>query len=258
MRIYVCIKQVPDTETRIKISGSGDSIDEGGVKWVINPYDEFAIEEGIRFKEKFPAAQVTAICLGPKARVNNALLTAMAMGADDSILIDTSANLDALTTAKAIATAIKKNGDFHLVYTGKLAIDGNVSAVSQMLAEVLKVPHVSVANQCDYQSDKLSVKREVEGGNLENYELPYPALVAANKGLNKPRFASLPGIMKAKKKPVVEIPLSDLGLSADNVKVKFTEFQTPAARPPVKMISGDPAQQAQELVRLLREEAKVL
>lgn len=258
MRIYVCIKQVPDTETRIKISNSGDSIDESGVKWVINPYDEFAIEEGIRFKEKFPAAQVTAICLGPKARVSNSLLTAMAMGVDDSILIDTSVTLDSLTTAKAIAAAIQKNGPFHLIYTGKLGIDGNISAVSQMLAELLKIPHVSVANQCEYQAEHALVKREVEGGGLENYQVPYPALIAANKGLNKPRFASLPGIMKAKKKPVVELPLTDLGLTADHVKVKFSALETPAARPPVKMIAGEPAQQAQELVRLLREEAKVL
>lgn len=258
MRVYVCIKQVPDTDTRIKISGSGDGIDEGGVKWIINPYDEFAIEEAIRLKEKNPSAQVTAICLGPKARVNNSLLTAMAMGVDDSILIDTPTALDSLTTAKALAAAIKKNGDFHMIFTGKLGIDGNVSATSQMLAEILAIPHVSVVNAMEYSADKFTAKREIEGGGVESYESSYPALIAANKGLNKPRFASLPGIMKAKKKPVVEIPLADLGLSADNVKVRFTSLQMPPARPAVKMITGEPAQQAKELVRLLREEAKVL
>lgn len=256
MRIYVCIKQVPDTETRIKLVGS-DKIDEAGVKWVINPYDEFAVEEGIKFKEANPSAQVTAITLGPKARVNNALLTAMAMGADDSIVIDCNENLDSMTVAKALAEAIKKEGAFHLVYAGKLAIDDSVSAVGPMLAEFLSIPHASVVTQCEYKGDKVTVKREVEGGTLETYDLPTPALIAANKGLNKPRFASLPGIMKAKKKPVKEYTLADLGITP-SAKVKYSSYELPKDRPAVKMITGEPAQQAKELVRLLREEAKVL
>lgn len=258
MRIYVCIKQVPDTETRIKIASSGDQIDETGVKWIINPYDEFAIEEAIKFKEKFPDAKVTAITLGPKARVNNALLTAMAMGADDSIIVDAPGNLDTLTTAKALAAAIKKEGDYHLIYTGKLAIDGSSSAVSQMVAELLTVPHCSVVGKIEYGDNKVIATREVEGGSLETYEIPTPALIAANKGLNKPRFASLPGIMKAKKKPVKDYSLEDLGIDASQVKIRYSNFELPKERPACKMITGSPAEQAAELVKLLREEAKVL
>ncbi len=258
MRIYVCIKQVPDTETRIKVSASGSQLDETGIKWVINPYDEFAIEEAIKFKEANPQANVTAVTVGPKARVNNALLTAMAMGADDALLIDTSDALDTLTTAKALAAAIQKEGAPHLIFTGKLSIDGSFSSTGPMLAELLKIPHVSVVSSIEYSGASLAVKREVEGGSTETYSVPVPALLAANKGLNKPRFASLPGIMKAKKKPMKELSLADLGVSATSVKVKLSNYELPKDRPACKMISGDPQQQAKELVRLLREEAKVL
>lgn len=258
MRIYVCLKQVPDTETRIKVASSGSQLDEAGIKWIVNPYDEFAIEEAIKFKEANPQAQVTAVTVGPKARVNNALLTAMAMGADDALLIDCADALDTLTTAKALAAAIQKEGAPHLIFTGKLSIDGSFSATGPMVAELLKIPHVSVASTITYSGSDLTVKREVEGGTSETYSVTAPALIAANKGLNKPRFASLPGIMKAKKKPLKDISISELGVSSASSKVKLTNFELPKDRPACKMISGDPQQQAKELVRLLREEAKVL
>lgn len=258
MRIYVCIKQVPDTETRIKLTSDSQGIETNGIKWVINPYDEFAIEEAIRFKEAGSDVQVTAVTLGPKARVNNALLTAMAMGADDSILINTDAPLDGLATAKALAAAIKAEGDFGIVYAGKLAIDGNVSAVPLMLAELLNIPHASVVSKTEYSDGAVTASREIEGGTTETFKLKLPAMITANKGLNKPRFASLPGIMKAKKKPIKEVSLDDLGVSADSSKVKFTNYELPAEKATCKMIEGDPAAQVEELVRLLQEEAKVL
>ncbi len=258
MKIFVCIKQVPDTETRIKLSSDHQGIDQNGIKWVINPYDEFAIEEAIRFKEANPSAQVTAVTLGPQARVNNALLTAMAMGADDSLLIDTESELDSLATAKALSAAIKKQGDCHLIFSGKLAIDGNLSAVPLMLAQLLDIPHASVVSQVSYDTQTITASREIEGGTKETFKLTLPALITANKGLNKPRFASLPGIMKAKKKPIVVLKLEELGLESLSPKVKFTNFDLPAEKPPCKMISGDPAAQVNELVRLLQQEAKVI
>ena len=258
MRVFVCIKQVPDTETRIKLSSDSQNIETNGVKWVINPYDEFAIEEAIKFKEANSDARVTAITLGPKTRVNNALLTAMAMGADDSIMINTEATLDSLTTAKALAAAIKKEGGHDLIFAGKLAIDGNVSAVPLMLAELLEIPHASIVSQIEYSEGSVTAKREVEGGTKETFKLKMPTMITANKGLNKPRFASLPGIMKAKKKTIVELSLEDLEIKEDSSKVKFTNYELPADREACKMIPGDPKAQAEELVRLLREEAKVL
>lgn len=257
MRLFVCIKQVPDTETRIKINPDKQGIDLNGVKWVINPYDEFAIEEAIRFQEAKPGTQVTAITLGPKARVNNALLTAMAMGADDGILIDTEQNLDSFATAKALAEAIKAEGEFSMVFAGKLAIDGNLSAVPLMLAQFLDVPHASVVSKIDYNDNAVVATREIEGGTKETFKLKMPAMITANKGLNKPRFASLPGIMKAKKKPVKTLSLTDLKLG-ETSKVKFTNYEMPPEKPSCKMIGGDAQTQVNELVRLLQEEAKIL
>ncbi len=259
MRIFVCIKQVPDTETRIKINSDGQGIDTNGIKWIISPYDEFAIEEAVQIKEKKPEIQVTAVTLGPKDRAVNALRTAMAMGCDDGLIVDTQQELDSLLTAKALAEAIKKeDGDLLAVMTGKAAIDDNATAVGPMLAEFLSLPHTNVVSSLQRDGERWIAEREVEGGTKEIVELQLPALIGANKGLNKPRFASLPGIMKAKKKPVKEVPLSDLGIDSSQNQVVLGDFELPGERPPVKMIDGDPDQQARELLRLLREEAKVL
>ena len=257
MRIFVCIKQVPDTETRIRLTQDRQNIDFNGIKWIINPYDEFAIEEAIGFKEAHPGTQITAITLGPKGRVNNALLTAMAMGVDDSILIDSETTLDALVTAKALAKVIREEGDFSIIYAGKLAIDGNVSAVPLMLAQFLDIPHASTVNAITYNDKELTACREVEGGSVETFKLTLPALITTNKGLNKPRFASLPGIMKAKKKPLKNLTLNELDLSSKDCKIKFTNYEMPPEKPPCKMIQGEPKAQVEELVRLLQEEAKV-
>lgn len=258
MRIFVLVKQVPDTETRIKITGDKSGIDLNGIKWVVNPYDEFAIEEAVKTKETLGSGQVTVVTVGPKVRAVNAIRTAMAMGADDGILIDSPETLDLLTTSKAIARAIQKEGAFDAIMSGKLAIDDSSSAVSQMVAELLKLPHVVNANKIEKSGSSWKVEREIEGGAKEVYEINGAAVFGANKGLNKPRFASLPGIMKAKAKPVKELSLADLDLNEGAQKVRMTQFELPADRTAVKMIAGDADQQAKELARLLKEEAKVL
>lgn len=257
MRIFVCLKQVPDTETRIQIKGDKSGIEETGVKWIMNPYDEFAVEEALKIRDAKGGGQVTAITVGPKARVTESLRTAMAMGADDAIVIDTTEILDTYWTAKALATAIQKEGACDLVLTGKLAIDDNAASVPQILAEMLNIPHVTVVSKLT-QNGSLVAEREIEGGAREIYEVQGPCVIAANKGLNTPRYASLPGIMKAKKKPLKEIPAAELGITAAQTKTRLKDFQMPPEKPPVKMISGDAGTQAKELVRLLMEEAKVL
>lgn len=257
MRVFVCVKQVPETVTRIKLNPDQSDIDGAGIKWIINPYDEFAIEEAIRFKEKSSEVRVTAITIGPKGRVNNALLTAMAMGADDSILVDCPTKGDALSTAKALAKAIEKEGGAHLIFTGKQAIDDNNGAVSQMLAELLDLPHVTVVSRAEYSGEAVELEREVEGGTKEIFKMQLPGVIAANKGLNKPRFASLPGIMKAKKKPIQEYSLEDLGLSGES-KVKLTNFALPAEKPACQMLEGEPSQQVEQLIDRLQNEAKLL
>lgn len=258
MKVFVCIKQVPDTETKIKLKPDASGIDTAGVKWVMNPYDEFAVEEALKLKEAGKATNVTVVTLGPKARVVEALRTALAMGADDAIVIDAPEDLDPSATAKGLAAAIKAEGDFKFVLTGKLAIDDNAASVSQMIAEHLGVPHATVISKLETNDGSAVAEREIEGGTREVLQLTLPAVVAANKGLNLPRYASLPGIMKAKKKPVKELNFESLGVSSGDVRIKYKNYQMPPEKPPVKMIQGDSATQATTLARLLREEAKVI
>jgi electron transfer flavoprotein beta subunit len=259
MKVFVCIKQVPDTETKIKLKPDASGIDPAGVKWVMNPYDEFAVEEAIKLKESGKAANVTVLSLGPKARVVESLRTALAMGADDAVVIDAPDNLDPSATAKALAAAIKaEGGDYRFVLTGKLAIDDNAASVGQMIAENLAIPHATVISKLETADSNGTVEREIEGGAREILQLQLPAVIAANKGLNMPRYASLPGIMKAKKKVIKEVALDSLGVSAADSRIRFKGFQMPPEKPAVKMMSGDAAAQASALVKLLREEAKVI
>lgn len=259
MRIFVCIKQVPDTETKIKIKPDGSGIDEAGVKWIINPYDEYAVEEALKLKEANGGTPtVTVLTVGPKRRVVEALRTAMAMGADDGIAIDCEQELDAFLAAQALSKAIEKEGAYDLIFTGKLAIDDNAASVSQMLAEMLKIPHTTVVSKFTWKAGETEVERETEGGTRELVSMRGPCVVACNKGLNSPRYASLPGIMKAKKKPLKEMALADLGLNPSLLKTKLKNYQLPAEKPAVKMLQGDPQAQAAELVQLLRNEAKII
>lgn len=253
MKIFVCVKQVPDTETKIKILPDQSGIDLAGIKWVMNPYDEYAVEEAIKFREKNVGTQVWAITAGPKSRATEVLRTALAMGADEAILINTPENIDSATTAKNLADTIKSEGGAHIIFSGKLAIDDNQSSVPQMVAEFLSIPHTTVVSKFESTAENVTVERDVEGGAKEIVQMMTPALIAVNKGLNMPRYASLPGIMKAKKKVIKEIEAS-----GGEQKVKFKSFSLPAEKAPVKLITGDVAAQAAELIKLLRDEAKVL
>lgn len=258
MKIFVCVKQVPDTETKIQLKADKSGIEETGIKWVLNPYDEFAVEEALKVKEANAGSTVTAVSVGPKGRVIDALRTALAMGADEAVVVDAPEAMDPLATAQALARAIKKEGEPTFVFTGKLAIDDNSAAVGQMVAEFLSIPHVTVVSKIAYEAGQVTAERETEGGSREIFTVKTPCLLAANKGLNTPRYASLPGIMKAKKKPVKELALADVDLSPAASKVKFKNFELPPEKPAVKMLSGDAATQAKELVKLLMNEAKVL
>jgi len=258
MKIFVCIKQVPDTETKIKIGPDASSIDTNGIKWVINPYDEYAIEEAVKFREANAGTQVFVLSVGPNKRVSESLRTALAMGADEGIVVNAPENIDCYSTARALAEVIKAEGGADLIFTGKLAIDDNASSVSQMLAEFLGAPHATVVSKFAMSPEGVTVERDIEGGAKEVLNLKAPAVVGANKGLNTPRYASLPGIMKAKKKVLKEIEFASLNIPATDTKIKYTQLSLPAEKPAVKMIAGDSSAQVAELVKLLRDEAKVL
>ncbi|MCB0413160.1 MAG: electron transfer flavoprotein subunit beta/FixA family protein [Bdellovibrionales bacterium] len=258
MAIYVCIKQVPDTETKIKLNDSKSGIDPNGVKWIMNPYDEFAVEEALKLKTS-NNEKVVIFSVGPKKRIVDSIRTALAMGADEGVAIDAPEDLDSFITAKALAAAIKAEGEeFSQIFTGKLAIDFNQSSVSQQLAEFLGIPHATVVTQYSPEDGRVTVHREIEGGSKEIMQLIGKNLVAANKGLNSPRYASLPGIMKAKKKPLKETDLASLGVSAEDAKSVYTNYELPPEKPPVKMLEGDAESMSKQLASLLREEAKVI
>jgi len=260
MKIAVCVKQVPDTETRIKLAPDGASILETDVNWIVSPYDELAIEEALRLKEAKGAGEVILIGLGPD-RIQSALRNGLAMGADSALhlkdpLFDAT---DTLGVAKALCAAVKSLGGVELVLTGQQGVGGDNSQVPGLLAELLDVPQVTVAIKLELKDGKAIVEREIEGAH-ETWELELPAVISAQRGLNEPRYASLKGIMAAKKKPLSAKSAAELGLSAADLapRTKLTALELPPARPAVRMIEGDPATQAKELVRLLHEEAKVI
>lgn len=257
MNIYVCIKQVPDTETKIKLSGDSNWIDTAGIKWILSPYDEFAVEEALRLKEKNAGSTVTVLSAGP-ARVVEAIRTALAMGADNGIHIEIAETADNNMAAKALAGALKKEAKVDIVFTGKEAIDDGAAQVSQLTAEYAGLSFVTVVLSVEYSANGVKCKREIEGGAFEMVEAPMPVLIAAQKGMNEPRYASLPNIMKAKKKEVKALKMADVGVTDGDQKIRYKNFQLPPPKQAGKKISGDAAAQAKELVRLLHEEAKVV
>jgi electron transfer flavoprotein beta subunit len=257
MNIFVCIKQVPDTETKIKLNADSTGIDTTGVKWIMSPYDEFAVEEALRWKEKNAGSTVTVVSAGP-ARVVETIRTALAMGADNGVHVEIPETADSNMVAKALAGALKKEAKVDLVFSGKEAIDDGAAQVSQLVAENFGMPYVTVALSAELSGSAVKCKREIEGGAFEMVEVQLPALIAAQKGMNEPRYASLPNIMKAKKKEVKALKMADVGVSEGDQKIRYKNFQLPPPKQAGKKIAGDPATQAKELVRLLHEEAKVI
>lgn len=256
MNIYVCLKQVPDTEATILVK-DGKSINEGNIKWIVSPYDEYAIEEALKLKEKTPGSTVTAVCLGPE-RVHNALRTALAMGADKAVHIESNVYLDDQATAQALAAVIKSDPAFGVVFTGKQAIDNDSNQVHVLLAENLAVPSATNVTAFSVEGPLVKVQREIDEGAKEVIEMAVPCVVAAAKGLNTPRYASMMGIMKAKKMEIKKVSLNDIGVSESLNKVQLLKLSSPAEKPQGRVIPGEPAEAVKELVRLLRDEAKVL
>ena len=257
MNIFVCIKQVPDTETKIKLNADSSGIDTTGIKWIMSSYDEFAVEEALRLREKNAGSTVTVLSAGP-ARVVETIRTALAMGADNGVHVELPENADNNLSAKGLAGALKKESKIDIVFTGKEALDDGAAQVSQLVSEYFGIPCVTVVLNAEYGAESVRCKREIEGGAYEIVETALPALIAAQKGLNEPRYASLPNIMKAKKKEIKTLKMADIGVSEADQKIRYKNFQLPPPKQAGKKIAGDPATQAKELVRLLHEEAKVV
>lgn len=272
MNILVCIKQVSSTEAQIKPDSSGIGIDTTNLTYVVNPYDEFGVEEALRKKEKLGSGKVTIISMGPD-RATEAIRSCLAMGADDAVHIippnppfDKGGTggikggwegLDSYTTALILSEAIKKI-PYDIILCGKQAVDDDNGAVGIELAELLDIPHVAVINklEIDASAKKAIAHRQIEGG-IEVVECTLPALFTCQKGLNEPRYATLPGIMKAKQKPCETINLETLvGAAPDLIRgaptLRLVKLEYPPQRKAGKIIEGTPEDAVKELVRTLR------
>jgi electron transfer flavoprotein beta subunit len=249
VKILVPVKRVPDPATTIRVLPDGSGIATENVKWVINPFDEIAIEEALRIKEKQGSGEVVLIAVGQQAWQEQ-LRTGLAMGADRAILVKVEQPLDTLAIARIIAKVVT-NEKPELVIIGKQAIDDDSNQVGQMLAEMLGWPQATFASKIELAGEKCSVIREVDGG-LETVAFPLPAVITADLRLNEPRYASLPGIMKARKKPLNEIAADSLGVDlAPKLKIK-------TLKAPEKRQAGRKVGSVQELVQVLHTEAKVI
>lgn len=249
MNTIVCIKRVPDSATRVRVAPDGKGLDSGGVKFVLNPYDEFALEEAIRLSEAAGEGTVTAITLGPPEAAET-LRTALAMGADEAVLLEAEGSHDGLAVARALADEVGGR-DFDLLLFGKQAIDDDNMQVPQMVAELLELPCVTVVVGLEIDGTRAVAHREVEGGH-EVVEFSLPGVVAAQKGLNEPRYPNLKGIMAAKRKPLEQKPVT---LAPPKLELLSLEEPPP---PKTGEIVGEGPDAVPELVRRLREEAKVL
>lgn len=257
MNIYVLLKSTFDTEEKIHVVDG--KIEDEGAEIIINPYDEYAVEEGIRQRDEH-GGEITVVTVG-SSDSEKQLRTALAMGADKAVLINTEDDLeegDQYTTAKILEAFFEEN-EADLILAGNVAIDEASGQVGPRLAELLDIPYVTTIVSLEIDGDEVTIEKDVEG-DIETIETNLPLLVTCQQGLNDPRYPSLPGIMKAKKKPLEELELDDLDLDEDDVqaKTKTVDIFLPPEKQAGRLIEGEPKEQVKELVQLLKDDAKVL
>jgi electron transfer flavoprotein beta subunit len=257
MNLYVLLKRTFDTEEKITISRN--AISEDGAEFIINPYDEYGVEEAIQIRDS-QGGEVTVISVGGE-EAEKQLRTALAMGADKAVLINIEDELetgDEYSTARIVAQYLKDK-DADLIFAGNVAIDGGSGQVGPRVADLLDIPYVTTITKIQVDGESVSIVRDVEGDS-EKIETTLPLLVTAQQGLNEPRYPSLPGIMKAKKKPLEELELDDLNLEEDDVeaKTKTIEVYLPPKKEAGRVLDGELKDQVKELVKLLFSEAKVI
>jgi len=256
MKVVALVKQTFTTEAKIALDGSG-KIADAGVKKVVNPYDEFGVEEAILLQEAGKAEKVTVLTYGPP-EAQEASRQCLAMGADEAILIENTGHedLDPASVAQVLAATLK-NLDFDLLFAGFTSVDDNSAQVALRVAEILEIPHVNVVSKVEVGEGEVTAWREADG-RTEVMTVPLPALITADKSLNKPRYPKLPNIMKAKKKPLETKAVADLGVDLGTPKTKTVKFELPPPKSGAKMLEGTPAEAAAALVQALRNEAKVV
>jgi electron transfer flavoprotein beta subunit len=255
MKTYVCVKHVPDTAANIRTVGAG--FDDAVCKFIANPYDEYAVEQAVRLMES-QGGEVVAVTVGKEAAMAT-LRSAMAMGATRGILVTgASPFLDSDITSQALRAAIEKDGKPDLIFTGKVAVDTEGFQTAYRLAEAMNLPVVNEILKMELHDGKAVVEREIGGGVREVLEVGLPCVLGATKGLNEPRYPKFPDIMKAKKKEVKQMTLAELGLSAAAAKTELIKLEKVPDRSGAKIIPGPARQAVQELVRILKNDEKVI
>jgi electron transfer flavoprotein beta subunit len=258
MVIAVLVKQVPDTASTFAIGADQKSVDLANPKYVMSPYDEHAVEEAIKIRDD-KGGEAIAVSLGGDG-VKETIRTALAMGMDRAVLVkdDNPSELGHLGIAKALAAAVKTVGA-DLVLAGKQAVDDDASQVPERVAEILELPHASIVTKVEVGDGKIEVEREIEGGHYD-IEMPLPALLSIQKGINTPRYPTLPNIMKAKKKEIKDVTLDELGLSRDELKsgLSVENMALPRQERLNNVLEGEHADTVKQLVSALKEQEKVL
>lgn len=256
MKVVVLVKQTFATEARIELDESGEIV-SSRVKKVVNPYDEFAVEEAIQLVERKQAEKAAVLSVG-NTETQEGLRQCLAMGVDEAVLIDESGmdGTDSSITAELLAAALKKIG-FDLILSGYVAVDDNAAQVPMRVAEILGIPHVNVVSRLEVQENSVKAWREADG-RTEVLATQLPCLVTADKSLNKPRYPTLPNIMKAKKKPLATYTPADLGVDLKSPGCRVVRHFLPAARAGAHLFDGTPSEAAAALVSALRNEAKVV
>jgi electron transfer flavoprotein beta subunit len=256
MLIYVCVKHVPDTAANIKVVGE-NGFDDAGCKLIANPYDEYAIEQAVQLVEK-NGGEVVIVTVG-KAAAAATIRAAMAMGAHRGILITVDSQfLDSQTTARALKAAIEQDGKADIIFTGKVAVDSEGFQTLYRLAAAMNLPVANEINKMELGDGKVIVSHEIGGGARERLELRLPCVLGATKGLNEPRYPKFPDIMKAKKKEIKQVAIADLGISIDTPQSELVKLEKVPERSGAKILNGNIRQAVEELVRILKEEEKVI
>ncbi|MBU1340632.1 MAG: electron transfer flavoprotein subunit beta/FixA family protein [Proteobacteria bacterium] len=256
MKICVCVKHVPDTAATIRLAGN-NGFEDGEIKFVSNPYDEYGVEEAVSLVEK-QGGEVVIITVG-KAAAAATIRGAMAMGAHRAILVKTDSQfLDSSLTARALKAVMEQDGLPDMIFTGKGSVDTESFQTQYRLAKSLGLPIVNEVSKLVIDNGKAVAERETGGGEKQVIEMRLPCVIGATKGLNEPRYPKFPDIMKAKKKQIKEMDLSDLGIDVSQGRVMIEKLEIIPERSGAKMLTGSVDDQVTELVRILKEDEKVL
>ena len=255
MKICVCVKHVPDSAAKITIKGK-NQFDES-ITFILNPYDEHAVEEAVRVKKQVGDSEVIAVSVGKKDAINT-LRSALAMGADRAILIKTNVRADSVITSRALKAAIEQDGKPDIIFTGKASIDNEGFQTMYRLAAALNMSVASNVIAFSLEQERVLVECEMEAGARGVIDMPLPCVIGTSKGLNKPSYPTLPAIMKAKKKEVKIIDLESLAIEKPMSSIEILELKPAVEERSSKELKGQPEEVVMQLIRVLREEAKIL